>query len=129
MGVQVTVRDDSIPAGMKRYAEEKADRLTKFFDGVQSIEVVLDTEGQNKWAEIVMSVSKGDRIAVHAEHEQMNAAIDLVLDRAERSLKKHKEKLRDYSRPEPAAPSSGNPESDEELESYQEIVDKTEFPD
>ncbi len=128
MVVQVTVRNDSITDGMKRYAREKADRLTKFFDGVQGIEVILATEGQNKWAEIVMSVAKGEKIAVHCEHEQMNAAIDLVLDRAERSLTKHKEKLRNHHRGEGVSvPTEADPEDN--LESYQEVVDKTEFPD
>ena len=128
MSVQITVRNDSITEGMKRYAREKADRLTKFFDGVLGIEIILATEGQNQWAEIVMSVAKGERIAVHAEHELMNAAIDLVLDRAERSLTKHKEKLRDHHRGEDA-PVPVDVDPDESLETYQDIVDKTEFPD
>ncbi|MEM7262636.1 MAG: HPF/RaiA family ribosome-associated protein, partial [Planctomycetota bacterium] len=79
MGVQITVRDSGITNGMKSYAQDKADRLTKFFDGVQGIEVILDTDGPKKKAEIIMSVSGGDAIAVHGDHDQMNAAIDLAL--------------------------------------------------
>jgi len=128
VSVRLTVRDESITKGMKRYAEEKAERLKKFFDGVTGIEVILDTEGMNKRAEIVLSVAGGEGIAVHAEHEQMNAAIDLAMDRAERSIVKHKEKVRDHrgNGGEAVAPTNKDPDSD--LESYQDIVEKTEFP-
>lgn len=127
MTVQLTVRDDSITNGMKRYAEEKADRLHKFFDGLTAIEVILGVDGPNKTAEMILSVVKHDTIAVKSEHEQMNAAIDSVLDKAERSLVKHKEKIRDHRVGEMPPPVSDS-EPEEKLESYQDIIENTEFP-
>ncbi len=129
MSIVVTVRDDSVTEGMKRYAREKGDRLSRFFAGLQKVEIVLGTEGQSMRAEAVLSVAKGDTMAVHAVHEQMNAAIDLMLDRAQHALSKHKDRVRDHHRA--AGPENAPPEreqEDESLESYQQIIDQTEFP-
>ena len=129
MSVHVTARNESVTKGMRKYAEEKAERLRRFFDGVHSIEVILDVDGNTKKAEIVATVAKGETIAAHATHEQMNAAIDLVLDRAERSIIKYKEKLRAHRGPSageghPTAAAGGEP-----LEDYQDIIEKREFPE
>ena len=43
MSIVVTVRDDSVTEGMKRYAREKGDRLSRFFAGLQKVEIVLGT--------------------------------------------------------------------------------------
>lgn len=127
MSVQLTVRDASITNGMKRYAEEKADRLYKYFDGITTIEVILAVDGPHQTAEMVLSVAKGETIAAKAEHEQMNAAIDAALDRAERILVKHKEKLREH-RGGAMPPPLSETEPEEKLETYQDIIENTEFP-
>ena len=44
VGVRVTARDPKVTGGMKRYAEEKGERLRRFFDGVQKVEFILDAE-------------------------------------------------------------------------------------
>ncbi len=128
MSTQITVRDDSISKSSKRYAEEKVDKLNKFFDGIQSIEVILDTEGPQHRAEIVIAIVKGERLVSSIVHDQMNAAIDLVLDKAERVLVKHKEKVKEHRAVSVGElPPQREPNPEEELESYDDIIDKTEF--
>ncbi|MEE8142952.1 MAG: ribosome-associated translation inhibitor RaiA [Planctomycetota bacterium] len=127
MSVLVTVRDKDVPNDLKEYTREKGERLHRFFNGITKLEIILMNEGLKKRAEAVLHIAKGDPIVVHADHEQMAAAVDLMLDRAQQSLVKHKEKLRNHrGAGGEVPPQAGEPE--EQLESYDEIIEKTEFP-
>ena len=127
MTVFVTVRDGSATEDSKNYAIEKGERLRRYFRGLTKVDIILGNEGQSKRAEAILSIAKAETIAVHADHEQMNAAIDLMIDRAQQSLTRHKEKVRKHRGG--ATPPKGGEEEREELESYQQIVDETEFPE
>ena len=130
MTVQVTVRDDSVTQGMKTYAAEKGEKLRRIFNGIQTCEVILGSDGPVKRAEFILTISGAAPLTSHAEHDQLNAAIDLAVDRSEKQLRRFKDKLRDHHREEtlpPENPPSRDP--DEDLESYGEIVDKRDFPE
>jgi len=128
LGIQITARHDSVSDGMKRYAEEKGQKLSRFFDGLGKIEIVLDADGPNQRAEAVITIAHGETIAVSAVAEKMNAAIDGMIDRAQRKIRRHKSKIRDHRAgvPEPEPPAE--PDEESSLESYQDVVDKTDFP-
>lgn len=128
MGIHVTGRHDSVTDGMKRYAAEKAEKLKRFFDGLGKIEIILDGQGLVQRAEAVIHVAGGGTIAVHADAPKMNAAIDAMIDKAESKVRRHKERIRDHhageSGPVPATRADG-----ESLESYQDVIERTDFPD
>lgn len=127
MGIQVTTRHDSVTDGMKRYAHDKAEKLKRFFDGLSKIDVVLDAQGLVQRAEAVIHVAGGETIAVHAEGPKMNAAIDAMIDKAEKRVRRYKDKIRDHhSGPGGPPPPSGG--AAEPLESYQDVVERTDFP-
>ena len=126
MPVLITARDHSVSNSGKAYAREKAEKLFRYFNGIAKLEVILGSEGQGQRAEVILSLVKGDPIALHVDHDSMRAAIDLVMDQAQRSLTRHKEKIRDHHRDERVDPPVFEAE-EEELESYQEVVDKLEF--
>ena len=96
MAVSVTARDSSIKNATKRYAEEKGEKLFRFFDGITKVEMVLGNEGQLYRAEVVIFVRKGEPITAHVDQDDLKAAIDLVTDQAIRSLTKYKEKLKSH---------------------------------
>lgn len=130
MTVEVTVRGSGIPNNMRKYAEEKGEKLRRFFNGIHKLEVVLGEDGMSKRAEVVLHILGTDPIVTHAEHEQMNAAIDLVMGKSEKRLIKHKEKLRDHHRVDASTgpmPAEDESDGEEELESYNEIVAKRDF--
>lgn len=127
MVVQITARHDSVTDGMKRYATEKAEKLKRFFNGLNKIDIILDGQGARQQAEAVITVSHGETIAVKAEAPKMNAAIDGMLDKAERKIRDHKEKVRDHRGGDQPILSEV-PDPDDSLETYGEVIDKTEFP-
>ncbi len=128
MSVLVTCRGENITQGMRRYATEKGDRLRRFFNGIHKCEVILEAHGSQFRAETILHLDGAAPIASHAEEPQLNAAIDLMVDRAEKQLKKHKEKIRDHhARDAKPVPEDFVEDPDAGLETYDEVIAKRDF--
>jgi len=93
--IVVTARDPSITTGMKRHAREKVEKLGRYFDGTNHVEVVLDREGEQSQVELIIAVPRGGTIVCHSRDADLYAAIDTVLDKAEKQLTRFKEKIKD----------------------------------
>lgn len=93
MQIVVTGRHMSVSEAMKSYAEEKAERLSRFFNRIQEIRVVLGFEGGKPTVEVIVDVEHADDFVAHETHQDMYAAIDAVTDKMERQLRKHKERI------------------------------------
>ena len=87
-------RMDVTPA-LRMFTEEKFDRLERHFDKITAINVVFDVEKLRQIAEATVLVAKGE-LHASSESEDMYAAIDSLVDKLDRQLKKHKEKVRDH---------------------------------
>lgn len=92
MNVSVTFKNLKSSDHFKDYVHEKLNRFDKLLDEPGSAGVVLRSEKLRKTAEINLAAG---RLEVHAseEHEDMHAAIDLVLDKVRTQITKNKEKL------------------------------------
>jgi putative sigma-54 modulation protein len=101
--LSVTGRHIEISDAMKQYAQEKAARLPRFYDRVQSIEVILDRESLKYRAEIIIQADHGNRFVGHVDAQECHEAVDLVIEKLERQLVKHKEKHRNRKHPEDSA--------------------------
>jgi putative sigma-54 modulation protein len=91
-----------VTAALREYVEKKVGRLAKYFDTPQPTEVhvtlrVLRGEGT---IEVTIPLS-GVIIRAEETHEDMYAAIDLVVEKLERQIRKHKTKLMRKLRIEP----------------------------
>lgn len=75
------------------------ERLERHFDHVTDNHVVLSVEKLRHKAEATMHIS-GGTIFADAVEENMYAAIDALVDKLDRQLKKHKEKITDHHRSE-----------------------------
>ena len=82
---------DITPA-LRDYVHSKSARLTRHFDHVTNMHVVLSVEKLRQKAEATVHVHGGKLFAI-AEHENMYAAIDALTDKLDRQIIKHKEKL------------------------------------
>lgn len=80
---------------MQDYIQTKMARIERHFDQVVDIHVVLSVEKQRQRAEATVHVA-GNNIHAQSENEDMYAAIDLLLDKLDRQVKKHKEKLTNH---------------------------------
>ncbi|MCK5382502.1 MAG: ribosome-associated translation inhibitor RaiA [Gammaproteobacteria bacterium] len=84
---------------LREYVNSKMERLERHFDQVTDIHVVLGVEKLRHKAEATMHISGGDIFADSVE-ENMYAAIDGLVDKLDRQLKKHKEKITNHHRSE-----------------------------
>ncbi|MDH3646346.1 MAG: ribosome-associated translation inhibitor RaiA [Gammaproteobacteria bacterium] len=73
----------------------KMKKLRRHFDHVTDVHVTLSVEKQRHEAEATMNVS-GAKLYASSVEEDMYAAIDGLIDKLDRQIKKHKEKLTDH---------------------------------
>ncbi len=126
--ISISGRTDEITHAQKEHARQKVEKLERYFNGITRIEVILDKHPERCRAELVMSVKKGSSIVVHCDHKDLYAAIDLVLDKAETQLTRHKEKLQDRRNSTPVYQDfSDYQEEDENLESYEDVIESRDF--
>lgn len=91
---------DVTPA-LREYVLTKLDRVTRHFDQVVDISVLLTVEKlkekeRRQKAEVTLHV-KGKDIFADATDADLYAAIDLVADKLDRQVVKHKEKVSNHN--------------------------------
>jgi putative sigma-54 modulation protein len=98
MRINVVGRHFEVTDAIREYAEQKAGKLTKYFDGLQQIDVQISHEGHHHGAEyeveLVLDVEKHRDFVSRAKTTDPYAAIDLVVEKGERQLRDFKEKLK-----------------------------------
>ena len=99
MQINLTGHHLAITASLKDYVEGKFQRLERHFENITQIHVILTVEKERHKAEATLHVNRGNLFA-DAERQDMYAAIDGLIDKLDRQLKKHKEKLTDHHRGE-----------------------------
>ncbi len=99
MQVTVSGRHMSVGDSLKEYCQEKASRLTRFYDRISMIEVILDGHDGNHSAEIIVHSEGTQPFVASEEQEDAYAAVDLLMDKIERQIRRHKERLRNRKHP------------------------------
>jgi putative sigma-54 modulation protein len=95
MNLQLTGHHIDITPALRAYVENKLERLTRHFDHVIDANVVLTVEGLQQIVEATLHV-RGKDLFAEAREPDMYAAIDVLVDKLDRQIVKHKEKLTDH---------------------------------
>ena len=93
MQITISGHHVEVTPALKDYVLAKFDRLQRHFDQITNTDVTLIVEKLVQKAEATIHVSGADIFAT-AESDDMYAAIDLLADKLDRQLIKHKEKSR-----------------------------------
>ena len=95
MQTSVTFKNLDPSEHLKAYVMDKLDRFDKFLYNPAEASVVLSVEKFRHIAEVNII---GDRLNINGkeETEDMYSAIDMVLDKLEKQIKKNKQKIRKY---------------------------------
>lgn len=103
MHIDLTGHHIDLTDALRAYVTEKMERLERHFDHVTKAHVILQVNKKRHIAEATMNVP-GANGGLHAnsEHEDMYAAIDGLIDKLDRQILKHKEKLTDHHRKDKA---------------------------
>ena len=93
MQVNFTGHTVEVTPAIRSYTLEKFDRLEHHFERITSVNVIFDVEKLVQKAEATILVPKAE-IHASSESENLYAAIDTLVDKLDRQLIKHKEKIR-----------------------------------
>ncbi|MEM7209329.1 MAG: ribosome-associated translation inhibitor RaiA [Pseudomonadota bacterium] len=99
MNLSVTGRHLDVTSSLRNYITGKMDRLERHFDNVTNVHVILSVEKLRQKAEATINLS-GAKIYADTTDGDMYAAIDLLTDKLDRQVIKHKEKIKDHHRRE-----------------------------
>lgn len=92
--ITIVARHMDITEAIKNYALQKAQKVKKFFEWILQIQITLDIGGDNSHiVEMIVSISRAPAVVAVASNSDMYRAIDLVVDKVEAQLKKHKGKI------------------------------------
>jgi putative sigma-54 modulation protein len=91
MQVNISGHQLDVTDAMRDYVGEKLARLERHFDKITNVQVIMEVEKLKQKIEATLRIPGGEVVA-NAEHDDMYAAIDLLTDKLDRQLKKHKEK-------------------------------------
>jgi ribosome hibernation promoting factor len=100
MNLTISGHHLEVTPSLKEYVLTKLDRVTRHFDQVVDINVLLSVEKlkekeRRQKAEITLHV-KGKDIFVEYAHEDLYAAIDQVMDMLDRQVCRHKDRLQNH---------------------------------
>ena len=98
MQLNLTGHHVDITPALRDYVNSKLERLERHFDQVTNVHVVLSVEKLRQKAEATIQIT-GNTVFADAEDQDMYAAIDALIDKLDRQVRKHKEKLTDHHRP------------------------------
>ncbi len=91
MQINFTGHHIEVTPALKSYTTEKFDKLSHFAERITSIHVTFGVQKLSQVAEANIHISGGD-IHASADSNDMYNAIDVLIDKLERQLIKHKEK-------------------------------------
>ena len=92
MNLNLTGLHLNITPAIRDYVVAKLDRVTRHFDHVIDVTVVLSVDKLRRKVEVNLH-TRGKDIHVQAIDADMYAAIDAIADKLDRQVVKHKEKL------------------------------------
>jgi len=95
MKISLTFRNTEGESWQKEYVDERLNKLKKYIDRPMDMHVILSVEKFRNVAEVNM-IADGLNINAKEEAKDMHLAIDNAIEKIERQLKKHKEKMRGH---------------------------------
>ena len=103
MNLTISGRCLDVTPALREHVLAKLDRVTRHFDQVINVTIVLMAEklaekDLRQKVEVILHV-KGRDIFVHQSHEDLYAAINLLMDKLDRQVGRHKGQVRMHRKP------------------------------
>lgn len=92
MNISINFRHMDSTQNLKDYAEEKIGRFDKYLNNISEANVTLSVEKYRHKAEVLLKIS-GSPIQAESITDEMYSAIDEVVEKLARQIRKHKDKI------------------------------------
>lgn len=93
MQLNITGHHVELTPPLREYVTNKLDKLTRHFDNITNTHVTLSVDKLRQKAEANIHVG-GANLFANSVDKDMYAAIDILSDKLDRQLLRHKEKMR-----------------------------------
>jgi putative sigma-54 modulation protein len=105
MQINITGHHVEVTTALRDYVTEKMQRISRHFDHLISLNVILNVEKHKNEAEATLHAA-GKSLFANATNADMYAAIDDLSDKLDKQVRRHKGKLRKHqvSREDRSAP-------------------------
>ena len=105
MNLTISGHHLEVTPALRSYVTTKLDRITRHFDQLVDIKVLLSVENQKEKdrrqrAECNIHV-KGNDMFAESFHEDLYAAVDELVDKLDRQVGRHKEKIKNHQHEAP----------------------------
>ncbi len=101
MNIRITTRGYKAPERLKKYLEDKANRLHRFENVIRDFEAILSYEKIDQIVEFKLNINK-KTIIVKEKSDDIFKSIDLAIDNLERQVVKAKEITKNRRKQKPA---------------------------
>jgi len=92
MNLTVSGHHVALTPAIRSYVESKLSRITRHFDHVIDVNVILSVNKLKQKAEVTVHV-RGKDIFVESDDQDLYAAIDMLVDKLDRQIIKYKDRL------------------------------------
>ena len=100
--MKIIISGKQLKDAIRKYAEEKINKISKYSDAITEVDVVLTVEDTKSEGPVHKAdglvYASGTKIKIEAEDKDLYAAIDELSDRLERQVRKYKERQKDYNK-------------------------------
>ena len=97
MNLQISGHHLEITPAIHDYVTGKLERVTRHFDNVIDVNVILSVDKLKQKAEVTVHLS-GKDVYVEVIDEDLYAAVDGLVDKLDRQIQKHKQRVQDHHR-------------------------------
>lgn len=100
MNLKISGHHLDLTPAIREYVQNKLERIKRHFDNVIDVSVILSVDSltekeKRQRAEINLHL-RGKDLHVESEAQDMYAAIDLLMDKLDRQVLKHKGRIQDH---------------------------------
>jgi putative sigma-54 modulation protein len=95
MQIIITGHHVEVTTALRDYVTEKLQRLSRHFDHLISINVILNVEKHRNEAEATL-LAAGKSLFANASDTDMYAAIDSLSDKLDKQVRRYKDRLRNH---------------------------------
>lgn len=100
MNLKISGHHLELTPSLREYVQNKLERIKRHFDNVIDISVTLSvdalTEKEKRQRVEINLHARGKDFHVESEAQDMYAAIDLLMDKLDRQVLKHKGRIKDH---------------------------------
>jgi ribosomal subunit interface protein len=97
--VQITERHCDVPPDVEKRTLEQVEALSKYEDRATSADVVYEEVKLTRRVEVIVHIDGADPVIAHGEGAEFRKALDQVIGRLGRMLRKQRERRRDHQAP------------------------------